>query len=283
MQVNRFRGIKQLDSDSDFICADIFLHHALSCISCDYSKRDFLFRSGHWRGKRVGMKIFEARPVSKKTLITGHSDKKTNFRHVVPYLLKGYKNFWAINSKPFGLTLNSLPLGLTNPTSETEMHSIFGNTSHLVAANSESDFPIKFDGSIYGNFSISTNARVRKPLSKLLENSGLIFTDPTFSERGRIEYLTSLRRHSLTVCPEGNGVDTHRLWETLYMGGTPVITTSKLVESLVSDLPVIVLKDWSELKDLQSLERKWNSLNSMNFNFDKLKASFWINQFCRMK
>jgi hypothetical protein len=162
------------------------------------------------------------------------------------------------------------------------MHSIFGNRSHLEAADSESDFPEYFDGSTYGNFSVNTNVRIRKPLSDWLENNGLVFTEPTFSERGRIEYLSSLRRNSLTVCPEGNGVDTHRLWETLYMGGTPVITRSNLMANLVSDLPVIVLKDWSELNDLGSLERKWNHLNSLDFNFDKLKASFWISQFCKM-
>jgi hypothetical protein len=279
--VNRFRGITQTEFDADFINTDKFLRHAISCSSCDYSKRDFLFRSGSWRGSKIKIKLFEPRLVTKKTLLIGHGDRQTHFFHVAPYLARGYEKFWAINAKAFGSTLNSLPLGLTNPTSESQMHSIFGDTSHFEVANYRADFPVEFDGSIYGNFSIGTNPRIRGPLAKLLCANGSIFIDPIFTKSGRIEYLSSLRRNSLTVCPEGNGVDTHRLWETLYMGGTPVITQSNFMADLVRDLPVIVLKDWSKLNDLEALEIEWNQLNKMNFDFDKLKASFWIDQFCK--
>jgi hypothetical protein len=280
MHLNRFRGIKELKSNSDFIYADRFLSHALACNFCDYSKRDFLYRSGKWRGIENQVKLFEPRYESERTLLLGHSDTGTNLAHVVPYRLKGYKKIWAINATPFGSILKSLPLGLTNPTTESQMHPILGDTSHLSSADSETYFPTNFDGTVYGNFSITTNIRVRKPLADLLKKNGMVFSDPIFTERGRIEYLSALRRHSLTVCPEGNGVDTHRLWETIYMGGTPVIIYSKQIASLVRDLPVIVLKNWSELNDLAMLEEEWNQLNSRVFNFQKVMASFWISKFC---
>ncbi len=280
MYLNRFRGVKKLVSESDFLNADKFLHHARVCSICDYSKRDFLYRSGRWREVETPVKLFERKSESERTLLIGHSDKDTHLAHIVPYLLKGYKNFWAINAVPFRSILKPLPLGLTNPTSESRIHTIFGATSHLDAADSESDFPTYFDGSIYGNFSIDTNIQIRRPLAEFLKKQGSVLIEPKFTECGRIEYLSALRRNSLVVCPEGNGVDTHRLWETLYMGGTPVITHSNQLSRLVEDLPVLILKDWTELKNMGLLEEMWNQLNDKSFNFDKLKASYWVSQFC---
>jgi len=280
MELNRFRGIEELISTSDFIYSDKFFQHTLVCERCDYSKRDFLYRFGFWRGLKIRPKSLQSRVPSKSSLLIGHSDKETAVGDLVPFLLKGYVNFWATNARPFGSTLNSLPLGLTNPSAESQMHRVLGDTSHFETADRESTFPVSFDGSIYGNFSVETNSRVRKPLVEFLEKNGTPFKEPLFSGRGRIDYLKSLRQHSLTVCPEGNGVDTHRIWETLYMGGTPVITKSPFMTNLIEGLPVLVLDDWSELQDLRKLEDKWNSLNFSNFNFRKLYASYWVEKFC---
>jgi hypothetical protein len=173
-----------------------------------------------------------------------------------------------------------LPLGLTNPTRESEWHQILGNFGHLKTAHEDCSFPNEFNSSMFANFSISTNPRLRLPLAKFLQSRNVSFSEPVFSSFGRINYLKQLREHSLAICPEGNGVDTHRLWETLYMGGTPVITKSNMLSNLVKDLPVIVLSDWSELEDMARLEKEWHGLQLKKMHFDKLRASFWLGQVC---
>ena len=48
------------------------------------------------------------------------------------------------------------------------------------------------------------------------------------------------------MCPQGNGVDTHRIWEALALGTIPIVRTSSL-DPLFVDLPVLVVGDWTEL------------------------------------
>jgi hypothetical protein len=48
------------------------------------------------------------------------------------------------------------------------------------------------------------------------------------------------------VCPQGNGVDTHRTWEALALGSIPLVRTSSL-DPLFVGLPVLVLRHWAEL------------------------------------
>jgi hypothetical protein len=48
------------------------------------------------------------------------------------------------------------------------------------------------------------------------------------------------------ICPRGNGLDTHRMWESLYLGRTTVVTSGTL-DPLWKDLPVLILDDWQQV------------------------------------
>ena len=53
--------------------------------------------------------------------------------------------------------------------------------------------------------------------------------------------------HLFIACPEGKGTDTHRFWETLYMGRYPVILHNKVSVDF-SDLPVLILNKWEDFE-----------------------------------
>ena len=61
------------------------------------------------------------------------------------------------------------------------------------------------------------------------------------------EYLIELKRHKYAICPEGNGIDTHRFWECLYMNTIPICLKNTLTEYYKQYFPIIVLNDWKEL------------------------------------
>ena len=61
------------------------------------------------------------------------------------------------------------------------------------------------------------------------------------------EYLIELKRHKYCICPEGNGMDTHRFWECLYMGTIPICLKNELTEYYKLFFPIIVLNNWIEL------------------------------------
>jgi hypothetical protein len=54
--------------------------------------------------------------------------------------------------------------------------------------------------------------------------------------------------HRFAACPRGNGIDTHRVWEALYLGVVPVVERSPSVEHFAAQgLPMVVVDGWSEV------------------------------------
>ena len=81
--------------------------------------------------------------------------------------------------------------------------------------------------------------------------------------------------HLFIACPEGNGIDTHRFWETLYMGRYPVVLHNR-VNDAFSDLPVLILNKWEDFENeyLTFLERIKNN----KFSYRKLTQEYWIDR-----
>jgi hypothetical protein len=58
-------------------------------------------------------------------------------------------------------------------------------------------------------------------------------------------YLRDLASSYFCIAPRGNGIDTHRVWEALYLRTVPVVTRSILTDQHPY-LPLVVLDDWSQ-------------------------------------
>ena len=70
-----------------------------------------------------------------------------------------------------------------------------------------------------------------------------------------VAYYARVAAHKYVVAPRGNGIDTHRLWEALYLGCVPVVARSSL-DSIYAELPVLIVKDWKDVT-ATFLEDKW--------------------------
>ena len=268
--------LDKLYADSEFLSSEQYLSIA-NDLNYNYLKRDFLFKSGVWRESKVRSISRAPWKFAGKNLVIGHSDIMTNLKAIRMLRLFGVSHLYGTNTIPFQNISTTLPLGLTNDCDDSPIHRILGNTRHLLRAHHASNFPSSYTGSLYVNFTASNNEVVRSQLLKLLNPlKSVEYGETDFSERGRIHYLSSLRTNSFVVCPEGNGVDTHRLWETLYMGGIPIISKSRYLSGLVSNLPVLQVDDWSQLQDEAFLESQWSTIHKTVHNFDKLKSSYWF-------
>lgn len=88
-----------------------------------------------------------------------------------------------------------------------------------------------------------------------------------------IEYLTKISEHKFNLCPEGNGADTHRFWETLLMGAIPIVKRSNLILNFEKfGIPMLILDDWKELITLN--DEKLNKFYEINYQ--KLKNNDYI-------
>jgi hypothetical protein len=271
--------LQEIYESQGFISSDKYLESA-GRSTFNFIKRDFMFRPGNYRGKRV-FPIW-ANPIKyfKKPLVIGASDLATSLKEI--HILKSLKvgAIFGTNLLNVQNTSESVPLGLTNNTKESAAHTIFGNIEHLKVANYLTPLRDDFNGSIYVNFSVANNPLVRNMLIKALKNTkGVHYDYFEMSDKARINYLMNLRHFSLVPCPEGNGIDTHRLWETLYMGGTPVIIRNKFLPRAVDQLPIIQLNNWEEISDIKALESNWYKIKNTTYDFSLLKADFWISRF----
>ena len=80
-------------------------------------------------------------------------------------------------------------------------------------------------------------------------------------------------------CPAGGGLDTHRVWEAIYLGAVPVVLKSEFCGD--STWPVIVVEKWSDIikkseEDLANLylQNKLKKQESINFGIGILQTIF---------
>jgi hypothetical protein len=88
--------------------------------------------------------------------------------------------------------------------------------------------------------------------------------------RSREDYFVELKRHKYAICPRGNGLDTHRLWECLYLDVIPIMLKADSVH--INNLPIIYLDKWSDL-DVSKLAAKTEMVNFKNQALRKITMS----------
>ena len=81
-------------------------------------------------------------------------------------------------------------------------------------------------------------------------------------------------QYSFVISPHGGGLDCHRTWEALVLGCIPIVKTSEL-DSLYTDLPVLIVKEWSDVNE-QLLHNTVNEFKNKQFNYDRLLLSYWV-------
>jgi hypothetical protein len=97
---------------------------------------------------------------------------------------------------------------------------------------------------IFMNFKIETNYQKRIVCFHSFQN--IIPFLPLVSVE---ENLKRLSYYKYCICPEGNGLDTHRLWECFYLKVIPIVLKNTHTEIIKENygLPMILLNSWNDL------------------------------------
>ena len=281
-----FRDLAAFENLDQFISTDKYLDFVKNASSTfRYVKRDYLFRAGQFR-ETVYPSLFSSRlEYREKILLVGHSDIPTT--RIQSQILKffGVDKVYATNIHSDQIFSFSIPLGLTNNCDDSPLHRLFGDNSLLLAASFLADFPDFFSPILYVNFSASNNRSERgvllREIAKLPKTYKAIVNDPDFTTSGRVKYLADCRTINFVLCPEGNGVDTHRLWETLYMGGVPIIKKNPIMTPLVDHLPVVQVDSWKQIASVDFLESEWHRIQEMSWDIGQLTLNYWKDRFLK--
>ncbi len=100
-----------------------------------------------------------------------------------------------------------------------------------------------------------------------------------YAEQSRVNRYDSFNnqiKYAFVISPHGNGLDCHRTWEALCTGSIPIVKTSA-IDSLFTDLPVLIVKDWSDV-NMELLTKTIKEFKTKKFNYDKLLLKYWIDK-----
>jgi len=250
--------------EDDIISTDGYL--TLRSPNIEYVKTDWIQQgrnSFKWRGSIWTVK-------ANKVWITGHSDAPVNAKLYNRYKSKS-QQWFTVNKDHVASNLFALPLGVTNDTAESCLHVIYGNRSILRDVMRSERL---VTGTVYVNFKVSTFPAERSGCMKYFKDQPWVtLGSPVDTLEGRSEFLKQCKSHEFVVCPRGNGIDTHRLWETLYVGSTPIVKRHVALAEF-EDLPIWFVNDWHDVTEA-SVNEQTAMLAAKPRNLEKLSLKYW--------
>jgi len=129
---------------------------------------------------------------------------------------------------------------------------------------------------VYMNHNISTNPIKRLNLYQMFENKRWVTSERGKNGNDFAQYIGQMYSHKFMVCPEGNGMDTHRMWECLYMGTIPIVKKS-INNSFYVDLPICFVDDWDDVTK-SFLESEYDRIQNISWDKEKLTFNYWENK-----
>jgi hypothetical protein len=244
-------------------------------------------------------------------LITGNCDPPvTSF--VAP---SNVKYWFAQNCLSSDSRTIPIPIGLRNPF-PYEIENQFPILSGASYQNgqfceevmkdiylNDDSHPSKF---LYTNFNERTNLGYRSVIKKIsVETPFIDYENPLENVDGYNNYYSKILDHQSTICPIGNGIDTHRIWEVLYCKRIPITINSNcykypranqnkdilgegnnippqedeygIYTKLYSQLPIVILNSYQQLLDKNYLEKMIELTKKKTYNFDLLDFNYWKN------
>ena len=174
-------------------------------------------------------------------------------------------------------------------------------------------FPIGFNlhtskwlinNNIASKITFMINTRALSPITTRIQNKILSDTHNSITHQERIDLYNVIKtnncidfatyvtfkeitelynKYNFALSPRGGGLDCHRTWE-LFLAGVIVITKTSTLDEMYTknNLPVVILKDWSELNDnLENKMKEWYTEHihktEIDNIYERLTFNYWLN------
>ena len=223
----------------------------------------FIVTNGGWNG------FYDVTELDKTpVLVTGYSDHPIDRMELDLLEQPNLKAWFANNINIRHPKLHAVPLGLPNEVD----YAIQGNTRaiHEVAQS-----PKVIKNLAYMNFKIETfPAERRKVHDMFVDKSWVTKGGLNCDVDGHKQYLKDIQSHKFCICPRGNGFDSHRLMEALYLGTIPVVKKCIAMEQFY-DLPCVFIDDWDQVTE-EFLQKKYEEIMKRDYDLSKLYVSHWL-------
>jgi len=222
------------------------------------SQKDVVFLSGNLIDKYF--LYFHPKINTEYILITHNSDKNITDReysYVDNNIIHWFAQNLEINNRE---KISIIPIGLENL-----RRLKFGRKKWF------KNVSIKTNDILF-SFNLYTNYLKRQPAFEALQNNldFQIFSNPE-------EYFENLKRTKFVISPEGNGSDTHRIWEALILNTLPIMIKTSFTKNLQElGVPGIYLNSWEELFNYNKSQLNEIYKEETNKNFSYLmQLKYW--------
>lgn len=200
-------------------------------------------------------------------LILGNSDKNFSTKDSKHLDFESLGWGMAQNMSAPIKNLEPLPIGLEN--------------AWLMTNGVQSDFNFLRKTSkvrnsrIMWTFTIGTNKEERKSAAESLIQCRFADGLGALTQK---EHHSAMTTYSFVASPPGNGMDTHRTWEAMYLGCIPIVIRSFMTEYYENlGLPVWLIDSYEELVRLDQSEIKLKYLElSKQLDHPALWSPYWI-------
>jgi len=191
------------------------------------------------------------------TLITHNSDENIIEAEKIMIILNNpiIIKWYAQNVCFYHPKLHMIPIGIANSMWEHGDLTLYNNIDFMNSCKNKTQ-------NVYFFFNIGTNKSKREPCYLALKDKL-----EWLQEMKPNQNIIRLAQYKFCICPEGNGVDTHRLWEALYLKCIPIVIKTPFTETLLrNNVPLIVLDTWDHF-DESKMEYNYPDSFSPNIFF----------------
>jgi len=179
-----------------------------------------------------------------------------------------YKKWFAINVSRLDPRIVPIPIGV-----DTHSDLAVKNENERVIYEVSQSQKGNADTLAYMNFNVYTWPQERAILDLYFSELPWVKSDVN----KRIPYQTyceNVRAHKFTFCPRGNGPDTHRFWESIYLGSIPIVLDYPEMETFFSKLPCVKVKSWFTVTQ-ELLEIEYERISETDYDFSIMRFPEW--------
>jgi hypothetical protein len=241
----------------------------------EYAKIDCLYQTcPEWRG--IDYRNYK---ITKPVTVFAHSDYSLTNTLLDKYNQPFIKYIFSTNADCYDTNVEGIPHGLGEDCNDTETHPITGNKMILydVLKNNK-----EYKYTCYMNFRVKTNYNVRAQTWNQLVEKPFIYKkvteDVNINLRDRKQFLQDIYDSAFSICPRGNGIDTVRLWESLYCRTIPIVKRETAMRYF-EDLPILWIDNWNDIESQFWLRKQFERIMDSQWNLDKLRIGYWEQRF----
>jgi len=189
-------------------------------------------------------------------IITHNSDNCIDYRHLDILDNSKIIHWYAQNVNINHAKLTSIPIGIANPIWPHGNQKIIKNT--INKKNNKTNL-------VYANFTVDTNPEERIACLNAVKKNNIEFENKVPFE----SYLDRLSCSMFSTSPNGNGIDCHKTWESLYLKTIPIVTDS-INASFYKNLPILLINSWDDFDiKLLSFDLYKKIINKPFYNLEK--------------